>query len=347
MTAGRAAGEYVFVGVFLAFVSAGCLIVYRVPANLVGWLLTAEALAFAVGVSADALTSAERDAIWADLVGWLGDLFWAPMIALLIALLAVFPTGRALTRRWRVDVWSAVGFVVLALAANGFGPLMDEGLPNPFAVPAIAQLAEPAGALAGFLLLVGVVFGIASLVDRFRRAGASERQQIKWFVFAAFLLPPALVISDATQQSGLGPWVLGLAMLALPISIAIAILRYRLYEIDRIINRTVVYGVVVGLLAALFAGGVFLLRGVLPGQQSDLAVAASTLGVAALFNPLRHRIQGLVDRRFYRSRYDAQRVVEAFSARLRDEVDLESLTSELAEVVQDSVQPEIMSVWVK
>ncbi|HEY5578518.1 MAG TPA: hypothetical protein VIL12_02375, partial [Acidimicrobiia bacterium] len=143
-----------------------------------------------------------------------------------------------------------------------------------------------------------------------------------------------------------GNLVFGLLITAIPVSAGIAILRYRLYEIDRIINRTVVYGVVVGLLLAVYVSGVIVLQELLP-ERGDLAVAASTLGVAALFNPLRHRIQGLVDRRFYRSRYDAQRVVEAFSARLRDEVDLESLTSELAEVVQDSVQPEIMSVWVK
>ena len=247
---------------------------------------------------------------------------------------------------WRVDLWSAVGFVVLAVAANGFGPLMDEGRPNPYAVPAIDRFADLAGALAGLCLLLGLGFGVFSLFVRFRKAGAMEKQQIKWFLFAGFLLAPALMISDATQQSGIGPVVLGVGMIALPLSIGIAILRYRLYEIDRIINRTVVYGVVVGLLVAVYAGGVIVFQQLLP-ERGDLAVAASTLGVAALFNPLRRRVQSLVDRRFYRSRYDALQVVEAFSARLRDEVDLQALTSELAEVVRDTVQPNTISVWLK
>ena len=234
--------------------------------------------------------------------------------------------------RWRWVGWiAAVGLVLVGLLAVLEAVLGEEPWLATIAIPALAVVA------------VAVLASFSSLVVRFRRSDGVERLQLRWVTFAFVLTFLGTFLSAGLS---LPEQVGEIAALSLPVAIGIAILRYRLYEIDRIINRTVVYGAVVSLLVGFYVAGVIVLQELLP-ERGDLAVAASTLGVAALFNPLRHRMQGLVDRRFYRSRYDAQRVVEAFSARLRDEVDLESLTSELAEVVQDSVQPEIMSVWVK
>lgn len=195
-------------------------------------------------------------------------------------------------------------------------------------------------------MLAGFTFGAVSLIVRYRRGGSIERQQIKWIIFAAMLLLPAIALSDAYQDT-VGPLILGFAIMVFPIAITVAILKYRLYEIDRIVNRTVVYAIVVVLLGAVFALGAVWIPSRLPFEDNNLAVAASTLAVFFLFNPLRIRVQRFVDHRFYRSRYDAQQVADDFSARLRDQVDPEAVASEWVEVVQRTMQPASVAVWVR
>jgi hypothetical protein len=193
---------------------------------------------------------------------------------------------------------------------------------------------------------------VLSLVLRLRRARGVERQQLKWFVYAAVLAVVVLVLAnllfyDLMEHGPLGNLLWGAAPVSLAVAVAVAVLRYRLYEIDRLVNRTLVYGLVTALLAGVYAGGVFLLGRLLdPADgQSELAVAASTLAVAGLFQPARRRVQQAVDRRFDRRRYDAARTVEGFSARLRDELDLDTLSSELLAVVDRTVQPAGVSLW--
>jgi hypothetical protein len=237
-----------------------------------------------------------------------------------------------------------------------FGPHPLEGfepLQNPYAVGGgLADALEVIANIAFVLMLGGILASATSLVLRFRRARGLERQQLKWvasaagFLGVAFASGPLLFwyIGDAAWEP-----ILLLSIATIPIAAGIAILRYRLYEIDRIVNRAVVYGAVSALLAGAYFGIVLGLQEVFSsfGGGSDLAIAVSTLAVAALFRPVRTRIQRLVDRRFYRRRYDAQRTLEAFSARLRDEIDIAALHGELATVVRRTMQPAHMSVWLR
>jgi hypothetical protein len=201
------------------------------------------------------------------------------------------------------------------------------------------------------VILVTIVPSALSLVFRYRRASGVERQQLKWFAFAAVLLVAEVSIQFFYEPPGAWDALVEVVPLTvLYVAVGVAILRYRLYEIDRIINRTLVYGALTVALAAVYFGGVTLLQGVfraLTGQGSTLAVVASTLALAALFNPLRRRIQGFIDRRFYRRKYDAAKTLAAFSARLRDETDLEQLTDELLAVLRDTIQPTHASVWLR
>ena len=236
------------------------------------------------------------------------------------------------------------------------------GYTNPFALPALEPVLGLLEVLGGALVFVGLFGALASLVVRLRRSRGRERQQLKWFVYVAllgivaiYLLDPLLVLlTGQPPGSGprrvlalLNPWVL--APLALPIAVAVAIVRHRLYDIDRVLNRTLVWGLLTVLLGSVYAAGVFALGRLLdPADgQSELAVAASTLAVAALFQPARRRVQTAVDRRFNRARYDAARTVEAFSVRLRDEVDLDMLSAELLTVVDQTVQPTQASLWLR
>jgi hypothetical protein len=223
---------------------------------------------------------------------------------------------------------------------------------NPFGVEA-ATLPGPVLAAGKLGILACVVATILSLVLRFYRSRGEERLQLKWFTYAAtvgFTTPLLLNLLAPAAFEVLGRLLWTLGFLSLPVSIGIAILKYRLYDIDRIINRTLVYGTLTVALALVYLGGVALLQGglrALTGQESTLAVVASTLAIAALFVPLRRRVQGFVDRRFYRNKYDARKTLEAFGIRLRDETDLEALGGDLVAVARETVQPASASLWLR
>jgi hypothetical protein len=304
----------------------------------------------------------------ADLPGrphalWASSLAQGAVVGLLMLLLLLFPTGRPPSPRWRPVAWSLVAGTCLTLVNQTLrtSTLPDfPGVTNPFGVPALEPILGPLDLLAGVLLIGGVIGAFASLVVRLRRASGRERQQLKWFVYVALLgivaiFPLGPLLAALIGQlphgwsGGFGavfqPWLL--APIALAVTVAVAIVRHQLYDIDRVINRTLVYVLLTTLLGLVYVAGVFLLGRLLdPADgQSELAVAASTLAVAALFQPARRRVQTAVDRRFNRARYDAARTVEAFSVRLRDQVDLDTLSAELLTVIDQAVQPTQISLW--
>jgi hypothetical protein len=341
-----------------AYVTVGAVVVSRRPGNVIGWLCCgiglAQILAGFGGSSARSVLSADPSygPGWVVLYS-LGELCWELSWALLALLLLLFPTGRLPSRRWRPVAWAAGAVLVLAALSSPFlpGPPADGLRPNPIAIPALAGVLELAYDMAPPVLFGVILAALVSLVVRFRRATGIERQQLKWFAYgtALLLLLPAAGPVGAVLGDTAGELVVAVIVSALPVAIGIAVLRYRLYDLDRLVNRTVVYGLLTVLLAGVYAGLVFTLSQLLnpADQQSALAVAASTLVVAALFQPARRRIQGLVDRRFNRRRYDAARTVAAFSTRLRDQIELDTLSTELLAVVDETVQPVQVSLWLR
>ena len=271
-------------------------------------------------------------------------------------LLLLFPTGRLPSRRWRLVAWAVAVSGATGILLYPFAPKEDIVVPvaNPLGV------GGPVGeALSGFssvmyyLIVATAVPCALSLVFRYRRAGGVERQQLKWFAYAAVLFVGTNVSQFFYEPPG--TWdhlVEAVPIVGLYVAVGIAIFKYRLYDIDRIINRTLVYGSLTGLLALLYFGGVSATQAIfraLTGQeqQSQLAVVVSTLTIAALFNPLRRRIQAFIDRRFYRRKYDAAKTLEAFSAKLRNETDLDALSEDLAGVVRETIQPAYVSLWLR
>jgi hypothetical protein len=341
-----------------AFVTVGTVVVSRRPGNVIGWLCCGigltQILAGFGGRSAQSVLA--EDSSYGP--GWvvlyeLGELCWELSWALLALLLLLFPTGRLPSRRWRPVAWAAGAVLVLAALSSPFlpGPPADGLRPNPIAIPALEGVLQLAYNTAGSVLFGVILAALVSLIARFRRATRSERQQVKWFAYgtALLLLLPAAGLIGAKLPDPAGDLTAAAIVSALPVTIGIAVLRYRLYDIDRLVNRTVVYGLLTVLLAGVYAGLVFALSQLLnpADQQSALAVAASTLVVAALFQPARRRIQGLVDRRFNRRRYDAARTVAAFSTRLRDQIELATLSTELLAVVDQTMQPTQASLWLR
>ena len=338
----------------VTFPVVGALVASRRPGNAIGWLFCAAGVLFAAASLADgyatyAFAEGLPGRTWA---AWLGSwLFLPPLFGTPPLLFLLFPDGRPLSRAWRAAVWLAAAAIALqgAGAALLEGELVDapvEGLANPAGV-AGADLFEGAG---WALTLVSLLLATTSLTLRFRRARGAERLQLKWFASAAVLFAlsciAAGVIWASEERLPTGGQLLVLtAYAAIPVAAAIAILRHRLYDIDLVIRRTLVYAALTATLAAAYLGTVLLIG--LAVGESDLAIAASTLAVAALFRPARERIQAGVDRRFYRRRYDAARTLEAFGARLRDQIDLEALGADLGTVVRDTVQPAHVSLWLR
>jgi hypothetical protein len=337
----------------LVFTTTGAFLAGRRPANPVGWLLGGWGMVMAFG----AFTSAYVDKglvrdpgslpgpSW---VGWAEGVVWHPAFGLLAFLLLLFPHGRLPSRRWRPFAWFTVAvYLTLSLAA-ALGPGSVE-LYYPEATPPVhlpvSDLADVVfeWLLPGQLLLLAAA--LVSVVLRLRRASGEERQQVKWFVYTVV----TVVLVFATTTLILGAGYLFPIFGLIPVSVAVAVFRYRLYDIDRLINRTLVYGLLSALLVGVYAGLVFLFGRLLDPATGDsaLAVAASTLTVAALFQPARRRLQALVDRRFNRRRYNAARTVERFSGRLRDHVDLDTLATELLAVVDHTVQPAAASLWLR
>jgi hypothetical protein len=337
----------------------GGLIASRRPENPYGWLWLGFGLswaliffagvyaAYALVVEPGSLPAPRTIVMLVEPVGFVAGLALLPFLFLL------FPDGRLPSRRWRFLAWTvvAVGTLLVVAAAlqktekGTFAPVED-----PIGVGGAVGKAIPFLAFGGIMLLFAAgILSAVSLVFRFRRAAGVERQQIKWFAYAAALFGGYLV-SNFFISGLLNTLFSTAAGLALYAAVAVAILKYRLYDIDIIINRTLVYGSLTAVLVAVYFGGVVGLQYIfraLTGGESQLAVVASTLAIAALFNPLRRRIQRFIDRRFYRSKYDARKTLEAFSVKLRDETDLEALNSDLVAVVRETMQPAHISLWLR
>jgi hypothetical protein len=293
---------------------------------------------------------------------WIRAWVWVPYVGLFVLLFLVFPEGWPPTPalRWFTSLVLFVIAYGTLLAAFSPGPLWAIGgaVDNPLGMEALRGLGtnSAVGPVESVLYVLGIV-AAASQFARMRRARGVERQQIKWFTYATVVLVSGGVldftVSEATGVQWLGEIGFALTMVGvvgLPIAIAIAVLRYRLYNIDRIINRTLVYGSLTAMLVALYFGGIVVLQRIfvlLTGEQSTIAVVASTLLIAALFNPLRRRLQSFIDRRFYRRQYDARKTLEAFSTTLRDETDLEALSEDLVGVVKETMQPAHASLWLR
>jgi hypothetical protein len=347
--------------VFSSLAVVGAIVAARRPRNAVGWLLAVGALLWTLAVLSNAvywhMAFGRPDApAAADFVAWFGTWALFPAFVILLGLVPLlFPTGAPPGPRWRVVGWTAVvaGGVTAVSTALTPGPLEISDYPwldNPLGIGGLGlgTIAKGSVVVSGATVLAA----LTSLVVRYRRARGIERLQLRWVASAACLLVLCTVggsLASPWIGSGAGWVALLFGLLAVAAGLAVALLRYRLYDIDVVINRTLVYGGLTATLAGGYLGGVLLLQLMLSGvtQDSGLSVAASTLAVAALFRPARARIQEGVDRRFYRRKYDAQRTLESFSARLRDEVALDALSAELRAVIADTMQPAHVSLWLR
>ena len=335
----------------LACAGVGLLIVSRRPGNVIGWIYALVGFVFAAGEFAGSYTSRPLPGrMWASL---LPDLAWIVAIPLgATLLLLLYPTGRPPSPRWRPVVWAAVVATMLAVVASGLTPGPTEDLPgvdNPLGLEQAGWVVDLIAQVA-FVVIAAALFAAAgSLLVRWRRARGVERQQLKWLAYAAAMLVVVTLLTDFLPH-GLYVVMATATTLLFPLATGIAVVRYRLYDIDRLINRTLVYGVLTALLGAIYAGMVLVLGqvfGGVGGKPPSWAVAGATLAVAALFQPARRRIQWAVDRRFNRRKYNAAKTVEVFSARLRDEVDLDTLSAEVLAVVDQTMQPTMASLWIR
>ena len=348
---------------FSAFAVVGAVLVAVRPTNVIGWIMSAIALMVSTFLAGDSyaayvmVTRGHPDAL-AVVSAWIGSWYWLTLLVLvLIYMPLLFPDGRLPSRRWLpIAVLAGVGMlgvVVLGTLADTL-PLNEapgHEIDNPIGIEGLANVEDlPVFGVLSSLLVVCIIGAGASVVMRFRRSRGAERQQMKWFAYA--VVPMLLIPTDGFLPGIISSVALGVVLIGLPTAIGIAVLRYRLYEIDIIINRTLVYGSLTALLAAVYFGGVAMTQVILraitgQGEQPQLAIVVSTLVIAALFNPLRRRIQSFIDRRFYRRKYDARKTLAAFSARLRDETDLEALSGDLVGVVAETMQPTHVSLWLR
>jgi hypothetical protein len=350
--------------VSVSFSIIGAIIASRLPANPVGWLFCAAASIAAVAhLSAEyaiyALVARPGSLPAGEALAWLASWVWIPYIGCIIFSLLLFPNGRLPSRRWRWLAWlsmlvTVAGAVWVALSP---GAIANVGsmISNPLGIEGLPSGYKPMQTIMPALLFVATVL---TLVFRLLRTRGIERQQIKWPAFTAVMATGGSVLYGTAVSEAIGlrwlEWaafvVFIAAVASFPISIGVAIVRYKLYEIDTLINRTLVYGSLTVTLVALYFVGIVVLQRIfvlLTGEQSTLAVVASTLLIAALFTPLRRRIQSFIDNRFYRRKYDARKTLQTFSAQLRDETDLEALSGDLVGVVRETMQPAHVSLWLR
>jgi hypothetical protein len=341
----------------------GAIIASRLPANPVGWLFCAAACIIAVSyLSAEyaiyALLARPDSLPAGEALAWLASWVWLLSIGCIVLSLLLFPNGRLPSSGWRWLAWLSVlltiaGAVWVALSPGAIGNLGS--IRNPLGIEGLPSGYKPVQTIMSALLLV---VAVSTLGLRLLRTRGIEHQQIKWPAFIAVLAAGGSILYDTAISEAIGlrwlEWAgyVGLiaALVGFPISIGIAIVRYRLYEIDALINRSLVYALLTAISAAVYFGAVVLLQRVfvaLTGERSTLAIVASTLLIAALFNPLRRRIQSFIDRRFYRRKYDAAKTLETFSAKLRDETDLDALSGDLVGVVRETMQPVHVSLWLR
>jgi hypothetical protein len=349
-------GATFLLAIAFPFTTVGAFVASRRPANPIGWLFVgfgavAAFTFFTNHYAVYALVTRPGSLPGGDLAASVAVHVWHPAFALFILSFLLFPHGRLLSPRWRVVAWVTVAGSLVGLA----GGMLESEFQRSEGVRAAEPLvtgpvAEVAAMVFGVFLMVNLLMlalsGV-SLVLRLRRSAGEERQQLKLFVYAVALFALALPTSVLVFGDGR----MGVLFLPLvPGAAGVAILRYRLYDIDLLINRTLVYGSLTAMLALVYFGGVTLLQSILrtlTGQESTLAVVASTLAIAALFNPLRRRVQAFVDRRFYRRKYDAAKTLAAFGSRLRNETDLEALGDDLVGVTSATMQPEHVSLWLR
>jgi hypothetical protein len=337
---------------FVGIPVVGALMASRLPGNPYGWLWCAIGLAYGVSDTARPLIRVLGGPGW---VAWIMESWgFLSTLGMLVLVFLLFPTGRLPSRRWRWVARAAVTIpVVLMVAVLFFADPDDPAAVGVWAVHGVAGRylvrAAEAGLFGMFLLMLA---GMLSLVLRFRRAGPVERQQLTWFLYATVLIAVVLVLDGvlAVLPTGVfGAVVNAVAFGLLPVAVGVAVLRYRLYEIDRIVSRTVSYGLLSAVLIGVYLLVVALLRPLLEPLtgSSTVAVAGSTLAVAAVFNPVRRRLQAAVDRRFDRAGYDASRAVQAFAARLRTQVDLDEVAASLRDTVVTTVAPTRVAVWLR
>lgn len=345
------------------FAFVGAVIVARQPTNRIGWLFCAIGILWVTGdlagrYSTYAFLTGSGDGTLAFLGAWYGEWYWFAFLMLTFSLLPqLFPTGRPMAGGWELFARIVFVFSVVVAAITMFENELiligtDAVIDNPFGIPGFRDIEEGAAAiplLAGGL--VAILGGATAIVLRFRRSRGEERLQLKWFTLAVLALVAQFVAQSffGGEEGHPYPLIDGVALALVPISAAIAILRYRLYDIDLVINRALVYAVLSAILAGAYLGIVVLLQSALSPftAESDLAVAGSTLAVAGLFRPVRARVQAFIDRRFYRHKYDAAETLEEFASSLRDEVDLETLSKELVQVVSSTMQPAHAALWLR
>jgi hypothetical protein len=356
--------------VALTYPAAGWLIAARRSQNPIGWLLLAIGVAWGGGFTstyADYALKLHRDVPGGALAAAVSGGFWLPAIGITgTFLLLLFPDGRLPGPRWRSVAWASAAAIAGGFLYQVFRPgtLADAGYPgvqNPVGIDALRPVFA-VGWLTIIVVIAMMVASAGSLVVRYRRARGPERQQVKWLAAAAagvalvyaVVVPLGAVVDPSSQHTP--AWLSAAQSVSLlsfgliPVAIVFAVLRYRLYEIDVIIRRTLVYAALVAVLVALYLGGVTLVGGLVrtvAGGSGAVGVTVSTLLVAAAFQPLRSRIQRAVDHRFYRGRYDAARTLESFSGRLRDEVAIETVSGEVLDVVRRTLQPAHVSLWLR
>jgi hypothetical protein len=354
--------------VAIPFATVGAILASRLPGNVIGWLLAAGGFCFAVGsgvmgLGVDGLSAHPGSVPGAIWFAWLSEWIWAPALGSVVGLALVYPSGRLLSPRWRPVALAALLVIAILSVGTAIGPWTDGMFPaqNPLAInggmlpPPLAAL-PVLGSLLGLIALAVPLLAVGSLALHYRRAAGIERAQLKWFAVVVAISVPAFLVSTflytASGVAGVVANVAGtvayLGFALLPVAIGIAILRYRLYEIDRI-SRTVSYIAVTAVLVAVFTAVNLALEAALTSmtQASTLAVAASTLAVFAFFQPLRRRVQALVDHRFNRDRYEADRIVAAFAERLRDEVDPNRIRLELEGALAQTVAPRSVYLWLR
>jgi hypothetical protein len=356
--------DIVWYSVWAGFVTGaslvGALLMIRARGNRVGPILLGAALmlSFVFGAGLLAVVGSQTPGVPRELVLAAAMVnqagFIVPIVVVLIGIPLIFPDGRLLSKRWRWLVVLAVGAVLATVPSNLVrpGPVGPTDLANPLALDPLPPVIPLLESFSSWTSIIGFGGAALAVVLRYRRGGSVERHQLKWLIAVAAVAAVAFPVAFLVPQSFAADiaFLAGLvALVALPIVIGIAILRYRLYEIDRIVSRTLSWAVVSGVLVAVFAALVLGLQAALDDvtQGQTLAVAASTLAAVALFQPLRRRVQRAVDRRFDRARYDAHRTAETFAARLRDEVDLGTVQASLTDLVEGSLRPLTMSVWLR
>ena len=348
----------IFIGIaFGLYGTVGALIVWQRPRNTIGWILCAIGIGTAItdfsgAYTAYSMVKGHLPLPGTEVFNWLGNTVWPiNWVLFLVFLPLLFPNGHLLTRRWRIVGWLAAVLAFLSMLAGWLSlanvELFGKGIPADF----WSSLSDNFN----LLVLPLTIAALVSLVLRFIRAKERQRQQIKWLTYgtaimAVLIIGSILILND--PNSPIYTLIFDFAIMLLPLSIGISILRNQLYDIDRLINRTLVYGILTILLALVYFGLVFGLQALVhlfTGQisQSPIVVVASTLAIFVLFQPLRHRIQRIIDRRFYRSKYDAAKIIANFSSTLREEVDLNTLSEHLVAVVQETMQPAHVSLWLR